>query len=141
MAKVFFDTNILIYSCDERDLGRQVVAQELLIKHGREGNGVISSQTLFEFFDVSIRKLKVHPVDAKRMAQGFLHFEMVEPSAEVIMGAMDLVALDSISTWDALILSSAIAGKCKTVYSEDMQHGRKLRGLTIINPFKDQATT
>lgn len=135
MAKVFFDTNILIYSCDERDPEKQRVAQELLLKHGREGNGVISSQVLFEFFDVAVRKLGNPPIEAKRMAQGFLHFELVEPNREVLLQAMELVAIESLSCWDGLIFSAAIFAKCATLYSEDWQSGRTLKGLKVRNPF------
>jgi predicted nucleic acid-binding protein len=39
------------------------------------------------------------------------------------------------SFYDALIVSSAIEAGCDTLYSEDMQHGRSIGGLTIINPF------
>ena len=38
--------------------------------------------------------------------------------------------------YDALILSAALDAGCNLLYSEDMQHGQKIRSLTIRNPFK-----
>jgi predicted nucleic acid-binding protein len=37
--------------------------------------------------------------------------------------------------YDALIVAAALQAECGTLYSEDMQHGQKIDGLTIRNPF------
>jgi predicted nucleic acid-binding protein len=37
--------------------------------------------------------------------------------------------------YDSIIVASALEGKCKTLYSEDFQHGRQIEGLRIENPF------
>jgi predicted nucleic acid-binding protein len=42
-----------------------------------------------------------------------------------------------LSFYDALIVTSAIEAGCDTLYTEDMQHGRAIGGLTIRNPFMD----
>ena len=42
--------------------------------------------------------------------------------------------LDTLSFWDALIVRAAIAFACTVVYSEDMQDGRTIDGLRIVNP-------
>jgi len=39
----------------------------------------------------------------------------------------------------ALIVASAIEAGCDTLFSEDMQHGRKIGGLAIVNPFLEGA--
>ena len=41
----------------------------------------------------------------------------------------------SIPWYDSLILAAAIEGECKILYSEDFQHGRKIEGVKILNPF------
>jgi predicted nucleic acid-binding protein len=41
----------------------------------------------------------------------------------------------TISASDALIVAAALEAGCDTLFSEDMQHGRKFGGLTIVNPF------
>ena len=37
--------------------------------------------------------------------------------------------------YDALIVAAAVEAGCDTLVSEDMQHGRKVAGLTIVDPF------
>ena len=39
--------------------------------------------------------------------------------------------------YDALIVAAALEAGCDTLYSEDMQHGRSVAGLKIIDPFRD----
>jgi predicted nucleic acid-binding protein len=38
-----------------------------------------------------------------------------------------------------LIVAAAIEAGCDTLYNEDMQHGRSIGGLVIINPFLESA--
>jgi predicted nucleic acid-binding protein len=42
----------------------------------------------------------------------------------------------TVSFWDALIIDAAIAGGATTLYSEDLQDGLEIDGLTIRNPFR-----
>ena len=44
-----------------------------------------------------------------------------------------------LSFYDALIVVSAIEAGCDVLYSEDMQHGRTIGGLAIVNPFFENA--
>ena len=44
--------------------------------------------------------------------------------------------LTGFSFWDSLILASAETAGAEVLYSEDMQHGQQVAGLTILNPFK-----
>jgi len=44
-----------------------------------------------------------------------------------------------LSFYDALIVASAIEAGCNVLYSEDMQHGRAIGGLTIANPFLESS--
>jgi predicted nucleic acid-binding protein len=41
--------------------------------------------------------------------------------------------------YDALIVATAIEAGCDTLYTEDMQHGRAIGGLAIVNPFRESA--
>lgn len=54
---------------------------------------------------------------------------------DAILAAIDLHRLHSLSFWDALIIRSATASGCTVLLSEDMQHGRRIDGLQICNPF------
>ena len=48
-GKVFFDTNILVYSVDERDPRKQKIASQILNDAAIEKRGIISTQSLQEF--------------------------------------------------------------------------------------------
>ncbi len=49
--------------------------------------------------------------------------------------ALALARDHSLHFFDALIVVAAIEAGCDTLFSEDLQHGRKFGGLTIVNPF------
>jgi predicted nucleic acid-binding protein len=53
--------------------------------------------------------------------------------------AIVLARDNGIAFYDALIVASAIEAGCDTLYTEDMQHGRAVGGVTICNPFGEIA--
>ena len=56
-----------------------------------------------------------------------------------IIAARALAQDHQLSFYDALIVVSAIEAGGDTLFSEDMQHGRSIGGLAIVNPFLDGA--
>jgi len=40
-----------------------------------------------------------------------------------------------LSFWDALVLRAAKEGGCSILYTEDLQHGRTIDGVRVLNPF------
>jgi predicted nucleic acid-binding protein len=40
-----------------------------------------------------------------------------------------------IAFYDALILASALSARCTTLYTEDLQHGRRFGDCAVVNPF------
>lgn len=135
MSKAFFDTNVLLYSVDPDSPTKQAVACQLLLEHQADGTAVLSIQVLQELFNVAVGKFKVPPLAARSHVQDFMSLETVVPQPQIVLDAIDLVILHSLSIWDALILASAISAKCSVVYSEDMQDGFSVRGVTVRNPF------
>ena len=49
--------------------------------------------------------------------------------------AVDLARSHGFGFYDALIVASALAAGCDTLLTEDLQAGRRIAGLTIVNPF------
>ncbi len=43
---------------------------------------------------------------------------------------------DGISLWDALIVAAANRSGAERLYSEDLQNGRRMLGVTIVDPFR-----
>jgi predicted nucleic acid-binding protein len=134
-VRSFFDTNVLIYSDDKSSPSKRRRALELLAQHRRAGTGVVSLQILQEYFVTVTRKLHVDTRIARRKVELLAEFDVAEPTVLDVLAAIDLHWLHSLSFWDALVLQSATQAGCGIVFSEDMQHGRTLNGLRIVNPF------
>ena len=126
----FFDSNILIYafSTDARR-GRALAA----IADG----GVISVQVLNEFTSVLRRKQKQdwNVIEAALHALRFRFPDVVPLTVDTHAAAFGLAREHGLGFYDALIVAAAAEAGCNTLYSEDMQHGRAIAGLTISNPF------
>ena len=58
------------------------------------------------------------------------------PSAGLYTQALELKARWKFSFYDSLIVAAALEAGCKRLYSEDLQHGQRIQGLRIENPFR-----
>jgi predicted nucleic acid-binding protein len=135
-VRSFFDSNILVYTDDTGAPEKQAQALDLLERCRIEQSGVISTQVLQEYFVTSTKKLKVAVEVARRKAELFGHFNLVRIGLEDILAATDLHRIHQISFWDALIVRAALRSGCSVLFSEDLQTGRRINGLEIVNPFK-----
>ncbi len=134
-SRALFDTNILVYSLDARDAQKQRLAQDCIRTHAQMGTGMVSTQALHELFTVCVSKLGVKAIDARSIVQGFSDLQVIGLSESISFETMELAALHQLSIWDALMLAAAVASKCPTLYSEDMQPGLAIRGVRVVNPF------
>jgi len=136
--KFFIDTNIFIYSFDRLNLNKQNRAKEIIGDALRQNNGCTSYQVIQEFLYVAIQKFKI-PLK-KQDCQKYI-LTVLEPLCE-IYSSIDLYndALELQEGWrysfyDSLIISAALKANCKILYSEDFQHGQRIKELVIRNPF------
>ena len=75
---------------------------------------------------------------AKRFLQQVLvPLWRVSPSSMLYDRALDVQARYRYSFYDSLIVASALDAGCTRLYSEDLQDGQRIEGLTIENPFRD----
>ena len=136
-GRSFFDTNVLVYTDDTSDPRKQRQALELYRQCHTRGHGVVSTQVLQEYFVTATRKLGVEPAIARRKVELFATMDVVVTQVDDILAATDLARLHQLSFWDALIMRAALAAHCSVLYSEDLQHGSKINGLEVSNPFVD----
>ena len=126
----FFDTNIALYllSGDERKATRS----ESLLAEG----GTISVQVLNEFVAVARRKHQA-PWDSVRATLDALTTVCsVEPLTLAVQQQAVRLAQDTgFTIYDATIVASAQAAGCDTLYTEDLQHGQRIGGLQVCNPY------
>jgi predicted nucleic acid-binding protein len=131
----FFDTNILVYAF--LDIDRRERALDLIAS-----GGVISAQVLNEFTNVARRKRQRDWAEIERAVSVIrTRFPDVMPlTAGTHAAALGLARDHDFAFYDALVVASAIEGGCDILYSEDMQHGRSVGGLVIVNPFLESAS-
>lgn len=138
VRSVFLDTNILVYQFDRTNHGKRERAIELIKSHLTDGSAVISTQVVQEFMNVALGKF------AKKISGSQLQLLMDEllkplcahfPTFDFYERSLRLFASDSLSLYDALIVQAALDLRCSTLYTEDLQDGRKIRSLEIRNPF------
>jgi predicted nucleic acid-binding protein len=132
----FVDTSVLVYADDARDAAKQSGARALLRRLLLERSGKLSIQVLQEFFAAATQKLGLAAVDARRRIEVFSNLDVVRLDADDVLGAIDLHRLHQLSIWDALVVRAALVSGCRTLYTEDLQHGRRFDGLQVVNPFR-----
>jgi len=136
-ALVFVDTNVLLYSYDERDLAKQAKAREWLTWCWRSSSGRISSQVLNELYNNAITKFRktITVQQARTQVRRLRLWQPPHLDPYTVDGAWDLQDRYSLSYWDALILSSAHQQGCSYLLTEDLQHFQQLDAVKVINPF------
>ncbi len=135
MAKVFFDTNILVYQLDKRDAKKQQICRDLVREYASEGGAVISTQVLQEFYVAATGKLRIDPVLAKSIVRTFENMEVVTVGPDLIHEAIDTSVQHRLSFWDALVIVCAQSANCERLYSADLNAGQKVRNVRITTPF------
>ncbi len=129
-ASVFFDTNVLLNLLSGEEAKADLA--EALIAAG----GTISVQVLNEFVAVATRKLAMRLPEIREVLSTVRALCAVEPpSIETHDRALDLAGRFRLSFYDALTVAAAVMAKCAVLYSEDMQDGQVIDGVTIRNPF------
>jgi predicted nucleic acid-binding protein len=134
-VKPFLDTNVLVYAVLSDD-PRCPTAERLLA-----AGGTISVQVLNEFASVARGKLKWPWLDIEATLSLVRSQSRRVRDVSVLThsAALALARDHGLSFFDALIVAAAIEAGCDTLFTEDMQHGRKFGGLTIVNPFVESA--
>lgn len=135
IARAFFDSNILIYSDDAGEPRKREIAREFIERYFSAGAAVVSVQVLQEYFNVVTKKQKMDPSVARVKVELLSKFVAHITLPEDVLLATDIFRLHKLSFWDSMLVRSAKQAECKILFSEDMQHGRIIDGLQILNPF------
>ena len=90
-----------------------------------------------EFINVSKRILDLGKLELAKHCSSILgNCEIIPLTQQTISKAPELIKRFDFQIFDAFIVASALEGNCNLLYSEDMQHGLKVDGLIILNPFR-----
>lgn len=128
----FLDTHVVLYlfSADPRKADR---AEELIAT-----GAVVSVQVLNELVAVGRRKLAMSWSEIAETVRIVQRVCTVEPlTVEVHNEARRLAEQHRFAWYDAFIVSSALAARCDTLFSEDMHDGLRIENsITVRNPFR-----
>jgi predicted nucleic acid-binding protein len=138
-GKSFLDSNIFIYTYDNRDPIKQSIADHLVRSLVVEGEAVISYQVIQEFFNWALVKgpVKMPHDEAQRYLTTTFRPLMIVPSSfALVSDAIRIQERYRLSWYDSLIVSAAQHAGCTVLYSEDLQHGQQFGAVTVQDPFR-----
>ena len=137
-ARIFVDSNVLVYAYDTSAGHKRERAVAVLDELWRDRRGALSIQALQEFFVTVTSKLPrpIAVADARRIIVNLGRWRMHEPDVEDVTQAIDIHRDYEISFWDAMIVRSAAELGCDVLLSEDLNAGQTYRGVRVSNPFE-----
>ena len=137
-GRFFLDTNLFIYTFDAKAPAKAKKAAQLIRRAADTGEGIISYQVVQEFFSVAFLRFP-QPMSVAEAEQYLITvlrpLLAVHSSTAIYFEALRIAEKHRFSWYDSLIVAAALEGRCDRLYSEDFQHGRKIEGLRIENPF------
>jgi predicted nucleic acid-binding protein len=139
MSGDFLDSNVIVYIFDDTNRGKQNAAAELIDRAQRDATGWISYQVVQEVLNTFTHKFARPggPMDARSLlGEVLMPLLRVMPSRKLYDDALSLHARYQYSFYDSLIIAAALASGCTRLYSEDLQTGQRIDGLTIVDPFR-----
>jgi predicted nucleic acid-binding protein len=69
----------------------------------------------------------------------FSKIETIVVNTNIIEQAIDISIHNQISFWDGLIVATAESANCSMIITEDLNDGQIIRGIKIVNPFKNNS--
>lgn len=130
-ARDFFDSNVLLYLVSDQPAKSRRAAE--LLANG----GTVSVQVLDEFASVGQHKLGRTMLET-RAALSDIRLVCAVRVADLRTHdhGLDIAGRYRFSIYDSMLLAAALEADCRTFYSEDLQHGQRIEGLTIRDPFR-----
>jgi predicted nucleic acid-binding protein len=130
------DTNILVYAADAGAGERHQKAKNALGHIIREGALMLPLQVLGEFCRVAFKKLAYEADQVERFVVAWSAVAQVESYRLAdVRAALRASADHGLTFWDALIWAVCERNDIDLLLSEDFQDGRRLGGVTFVDPF------
>lgn len=133
--KVALDSNFIIYAEGLTEDRRNELAQRILAAISSD-QIVVPVQSVSETLYWLINRAKLPRGDASDRVQFWLSNYISQAVTMAVMtGALEIISVHGLQVFDAIILACAIEAGAQVLLSEDMQHGFRWRGVTVVNPF------
>ena len=89
-----------------------------------------------------MRKFAIDPAEISQRVSSWRQIIPVQLAADGDLDlALTLVSDHKLGFWDALLCATAERAGLRYLLTEDLQDGRRLGGLTIVNPFRTKNNT
>ena len=133
----FIDSNIWLYALFEPSQDEQHKQQQAAALLAEDCPTSISEQVIAEVCANLLRRKACDEPELLGYVESFYRrCRVLTPSPPLHRAASRLRQAYALSFWDSLIVAAAQQADCEILYSEDMQHGLRIGGMTITNPFK-----
>jgi predicted nucleic acid-binding protein len=134
MTRVALDSNILIYAELEPESAKGKRAAELILRAAHDG--VIPAQVLGEYLRFIQRRAPAMFDEATRQVSLYQAAFLTPPTTLAVIAQASALARDHrLQMWDCVVCVAAFETGAKVLLTEDMQDGRMLSGLRLLNPF------
>jgi predicted nucleic acid-binding protein len=138
-AEIFLDSNVLVYALDPAAPAvKRARANEIVQGSLAQADACISVQVAQEVLHVATQKFAVplRPDQALDYLDTVLApLCTIWTGLSLLKAAIELRETTRFHFYDCLIIAAALEAHCRVLLSEDLQHGRRLGGLRIENPF------
>jgi predicted nucleic acid-binding protein len=140
-GRVLVDTNILVYSVDRRDPRKQEAAAAALDELATGGLGVLSAQTLAEYYSAltskSVLAEQVPAADAASQVADYARsWTVVDVTPPIVLEAIEGARRHRLAYRDAQIWAAAKLNQIEVIYSEDGPTGSTVGGVRYVNPLE-----
>lgn len=136
-AIVFVDTNVLVYARDRRVTDKQNLARSWLGSLAAQERVMINRQVLNELTRwIMVREPNRGPAEVRREIDVLANWgarPVEEVDLEFAWRARERFGFQ---WFDCLLLGAAVVSGCGWFLSEDMIHGTRFEGLTVVSPFE-----
>lgn len=134
MTRVALDSNILIYAEIEPELEKGTRSAGLILRAARDG--VIPAQVLGEYLRFVQRRVPAAFGEAIRQASVYQAAFLTPPTTDAVINrASALAHAHRMQLWNCVVCAASLAAGARVLMTEDMQDGRMIDGLRLINPF------
>jgi predicted nucleic acid-binding protein len=134
-AKVFLDTNILIYAVEVG--GPEPAKSAAALALVRRTDVCLSTQVLGEFYRAVTSPRRAVPLthqETLAWVQLWKRHDVRSITTGHVDLALDITHRFQVNYFDALILAAARIAGCEVVYSEDLNAGQDFGGVRVENP-------
>ncbi len=105
---------------------------------GASHTGVVSYQVVQEFLNIALKKFQ--PPTTQTLAEKYIReivfsMDIVPWSMELMSAGLSIKERYGFSWYDSLIVTAALTAGCETLFTEDLQSGQIIEGMTVLNPF------